>query len=218
LLDIPFPLSPGADELGRTRISSLRFFQEWTQRSEQEVIAMRSQFSVGLDLFDATTNAEDPDGEYFAWRGQAQWVRLLAPETLFLIRTDLQLADQPLLPLEQFGLGGLDSVRGYRQDVLLTDNGFLASMELRIPLFNEPEDEIVLQLVPFFDLGFGWNTGDRPDPAEDTLVSLGVGLQFRYGESLSARFDWGIPLIEVDSRDRTLQEEGLYFSVTYKLF
>jgi hemolysin activation/secretion protein len=218
LLGIPFPLSPGADDLGRTRISSLRFFQEWTQRSEREVIAMRSQFSLGLDFLDATINATDPDGEYFAWRGQAQWVRLLAPETLFLIRTDLQLAGQTLLPLEQFGLGGIESVRGYRQDVLLTDSGWLASMELRVPLFNEPEDEIVLQLVPFFDFGVGWNNGDRPDPVEDTLASLGVGLLFRYGDDLNARVDWGIPLIEVDSRDETLQEEGFTFSVTYKLF
>jgi hemolysin activation/secretion protein len=218
LLEIPFPLSPGADDLGRTRISSLRFFQEWTQRSENEVIAMRSQFSFGLDLLDATVNETDPDGEYFAWRGQAQWVKLLAPETLFLIRTDLQLADRALLPLEQFGLGGTESVRGYRQDVLLTDNGWLASMEVRIPLFNEPEDEIVLQLVPFFDFGVGWNNGDRPDPVEDTLASLGLGLLFRYGDDLNARVDWGIPLIDVDSRDRTLQEEGFTFSVTYKLF
>jgi hemolysin activation/secretion protein len=218
LLGIPFPLSPGADDLGRTRISSLRFFQEWTQRSEKEVIAMRSQLSFGLDFLDATINATDPDGEYFAWRGQAQWVRLLAPETLFLIRTDLQLAGQTLLPLEQFGLGGIESVRGYRQDVLLTDSGWLASMELRVPLFNEPEDKIVLQLVPFFDFGVGWNNGDRPDPVEDTLASLGVGLLFRYGDDLNARVDWGIPLIEVDSRDRTLQEEGFTFSVTYKLF
>jgi hemolysin activation/secretion protein len=218
LLNIPFPLSPGADDLGRTRISSLRFFQEWTQRSEQEVFALRSQFSVGLDFLDATINETDPDGEYFSWRGQAQWVRLLAPETLFLIRTDLQLANQTLLPLEQFGLGGTESVRGYRQDVLLTDNGWLASMEVRIPLFNEPEDEIVLQLVPFFDFGVAWNSSDNPDPVENTLASLGVGLQFRYGDNLNARVDWGIPLIDVDSRDRTLQEEGFSFSVTYKLF
>jgi len=28
-------------------------------------------------------------------------------------------------PIEQFGLGGLESVRGYRQDLLLTDNALL---------------------------------------------------------------------------------------------
>ena len=39
LLDEPFPLSLGADEQGRTRISAVRFFQEWTLRDTRQVIA-----------------------------------------------------------------------------------------------------------------------------------------------------------------------------------
>lgn len=102
---LPFP-SLGADAEGRTRISALRFFQDWTQRNSREVIAARSQFSLGIGAFDATVNEEPPDGRFFAWRGQAQWVRLLAPETLLLVRADAQLADRALVPLEQIGLGG----------------------------------------------------------------------------------------------------------------
>jgi hemolysin activation/secretion protein len=36
--------------------------------------------------------------------------------------------------------------------------------------------------------------------------------------NFSARLDWGIPLISVNSRDRTWQENGLYFSVQYNPF
>ncbi|WP_424100009.1 ShlB/FhaC/HecB family hemolysin secretion/activation protein [Moorena producens] len=56
LLDIPFPLSPGADDEGLTRVFALRFFQEWTQQNEREVFALRSQFNLGLDAFDSTIN------------------------------------------------------------------------------------------------------------------------------------------------------------------
>ncbi len=59
---------------------------------------------------------------FFSWRGQAQYVRLLAPNTLWVIRSDLQFASKATFPIEQFALGGLDSVRGYRQNFLLTDN------------------------------------------------------------------------------------------------
>jgi hypothetical protein len=40
------------------------------------------------------------------------------------------------------------------------------------------------------------------------------------GDRLSATLDYGIPLIDVDivSEDTTLQEEGLYFSVVYRIF
>ena len=224
LLGISFPLSPGADNKGRTRISTLRFFQEWTQRGEGEVIAVRSQFSFGIDTFNPTINQDPPDSLYFLWRGQAQWVRLLAPDTLLLARTDLQLADRPLVPVEQFGLGGLFTVRGYRQDALLTDNGVFASVELRLPIFREPRQEMVLQIVPFVDFGSAWNNSGEADrfrrinPDPSTLVSVGLGLRYQLGERLTARFDWGIPLVEIDSRDRTLQENGFYFSIIYNPF
>jgi hemolysin activation/secretion protein len=218
LLNIPFPLSAGADDLGRTRISSWRFFQEWTDRDEDRVIAARSQFSFGVDFLGATINNNTPDGRYFSWRGQAQWVKLLAPNTLFLIRTDLQIADRPLLAQEQFGLGGLDSIRGYRQDSLLTDNGILASMELRLPILTNRKKDMVLQIIPFLDLGTAWNNGNVREPDPNTLASLGIGLQWQQKDLFTARLDWGIPLISVDSRDRTLQEQGIYFSLIYNLF
>ncbi|MHC5727233.1 MAG: ShlB/FhaC/HecB family hemolysin secretion/activation protein, partial [Nostoc sp.] len=106
-------LSPGADEQGRTRVSALRFFQEWTSRNSHEVIALRSQFSLGIDALNATINQNPPDSRFFAWQGQAQWARLLAPESLLLLRLNTQLASRTLLPIEQFGLGGQDSIPGY---------------------------------------------------------------------------------------------------------
>jgi hemolysin activation/secretion protein len=153
LLDIPFPLSEGADQEGRTRVSALRFFQEWTQRGTQEVIALRSQFNIGLGVLNATVNDKSPDSRFLSWRGQGQWVRLLAPDTLLLVRGDIQLADRSLLPIEQIGLGGFGSIRGYRQDLLLADNGALASAELRLPILRIRQWQGILHLIPFVDVG-----------------------------------------------------------------
>ncbi|MBD0265752.1 MAG: ShlB/FhaC/HecB family hemolysin secretion/activation protein [Tolypothrix sp. Co-bin9] len=218
LLGENFQLSRGADDNGETRLSVLRFFQEYTQRTPQQVLAFRSQFNLGVGLFDATVNSQPPDSRYFSWRGQGQYVRLLAPETLFVFRSDAQFATRSLVPLEQFSVGGLQSVRGYRQDELLVDNGFFASAEVRLPILRVNEIEGVLQIVPFIDFGIGWNSsGDRnPDP--NTLVGTGVGLQWQMGNQLNARLDYGFPLIDVNSGDRTLQEQGLYFSVNYSPF
>ena len=211
-----FP-SPGAEN-GITRLSILRFFQEWTQRNSQEVIAARSQFSLGTGAFDATINRHAPDSRFFAWRGQAQWVRLLAPDTIFLVRADAQLADRALVPLEQFSLGGQETVRGYRQDLYLTDSGVSASAEVRFPILRVRQVGGVLQIAPFVDLGTVWNSSGRDDPAQSTLASIGIGLRWQMGNRLTARFDWGIPLVDVNPGERTLQEKGLYFSVGYNLF
>ncbi|MGH2413008.1 MAG: ShlB/FhaC/HecB family hemolysin secretion/activation protein, partial [Microcystaceae cyanobacterium] len=216
LLGEGFPLSLGANDDGETNVTVLRFFQEWTERNEREVFALRSQFSLGIGAFGATLKAEPPDGRFFSWRGQAQYVRLLAPDTLWVIRSDWQLAPRALVPIEQFALGGLDSVRGYRQDLLLTDNAIFASTEVRLPILRIPEVEGVLQVAPFIDFGIGWNSSDFPNPDPNTLVGVGLGLIWTMSDRLNARFDWGIPLVNVDIEKNNWNANGLYFSFDFK--
>ena len=219
LLGEDFPLSPGADARGRTRVSALRLFQDFTQRGERDVLAARSQFSLGVGAFGATASSSEPDGQFLAWRGQLQYVRLLAPQMLLVVRSDVQLAGGELLPIEQFGLGGPDTVRGYRQDVLLADSGIFSSAELRYPIFRTADKKGVLQVTPFVDFGNVWTMGGgRAAQESNTLLSAGLGLRWQYGERWNARGGWGIPLINFKSGDRTWQERGLYFSVEFKPF
>lgn len=218
LLDIPFPLSRGANDQGETRIFALRFFQEYTQRNQTEVFALRSQFNFGFGAaFDSIINDTEPDSEFMSWRGQAQYLTLLNPETILLFRTDLQLAQDALVPLEQFSAGGALSVRGYRQDVLLADNGLFASAEIRTPIFKIPQWDTQVQLTPFFDFGTVWNSDQTPLQTQ-TISSVGLGLRFSVGNLLNARLDWGIPLVNVPDRGDSLQENGLYFSLEYLPF
>lgn len=213
---IPLTLG-GADENGFTRVTTVRFFQEWTQQSDRQVFAVRSQFSLGLDALGSTVNNDGrPDSRFLAWRGQTQWVRLLAADTLLLLRSDLQLADDSLMSLEQYGLGGQQTVRGYRQDLLLTDNALLASAEVRLPILRVREWDGVLQIAPFIDFGTAWNV-DLQDPDPQTLVGIGAGLVWRQ-ERLSARLDVGFPLVDVEARERTWQENGVYFSIVFNPF
>jgi hemolysin activation/secretion protein len=223
LLGERFALSAGANERGETRVSTVRFFQEYVQRSSSQVFAARSQFSLGTDFLGATANDSGPDSRFLAWRGQAQYVRLLAPETLLIVRSDIQLADRPLLSLEQIGIGGEASVRGYRQDLLLTDNGAIAIAEVRIPVWRVPKVKGLLQVAPFIDFGVGWNhSGEKANPDSDKLLGAGVGLLWQMGDQFNLRLDYGIPLINARSSsrtsltgDRTFQEKGIYFRINY---
>jgi filamentous hemagglutinin family protein len=210
----PAELSPGADADGQTQVSALRFFQEWTSRSSNQVFALRSQLSWGLGVLGATVNEQGPDSRFLAWQGQAQWVRQLAPDTLLLLRGGIQLAMSSLLPSEQLGLGGLDTVRGYRQDLLLSDNAALASVEIRLPILRWNERGSVLQIAPFFDVGTAWTNGEEREVANpNTLAAVGLGLRLSLFNGLTARLDWGFPLIAVDVEANTWQENGFYFSV-----
>lgn len=213
---LPYP-SPGVDSDGKSKVSVVRLFQDWTQRNNKEVFAARSQFSVGINALDATVNENAPDSEFLSWRGQAQWVRLLAPETLIFLRTDAQIANGGLLASEQIGAGGQATVRGYRQDQILSDNAVLASAELRYPILRVPKIKGVLQVTPFLDFGTGWNSSDigRTPLTNKTLLSTGLGLLWQQNNRLTARLDWGIPIISVESEKNSWQENGLHFSVVY---
>lgn len=129
----------------------------------------------------------------------------------------MQLADRSLVSLEQFSSRGALSVRGYNQDSILGDNGLFFSAELCNTVLRVPEWNLSLELSPFFDFGEVWNSDDVRLET-NTLSSLGVGLQLLVGDDLTARFDWGFPLIKVDSFGDSLQENGVHFSLEIKPF
>lgn len=220
LLGFKLPLAAGADSQGKTRVWAVRFFQELNQRRARDVLALRSQFSVGPGIFNATLNANGPDSRFFKWQGQGQYVRLLAPETLFVFNSALQLSANSLVNFEQASLGGLNSVRGYRQDQTLTDNTVFASAEVRIPILKRKRKQILVHVVPFVDYGRGWSGTNsvRISGVPNTLASVGLGLQWQIEKRLTGRFDWGYPLTTFNGRSRTLQEQGFHFSINVSPF
>jgi hemolysin activation/secretion protein len=222
IMNDPEPLSSGANEEGEIRTSVVSFGQEWLQRNRRQVVAARSQFNLGIDVLDATILTDEPDSQFFSWRGQFSYLRSLSqPEADFgatmLLRSELQLAADPLISTEQFSLGGATTVRGYRQDALLTDGGFLASAEFRLPIFYFEPLDATLQFAPFIDFGTGWNHDDR-ETEFNTLIGTGFGLLLQTPENFSARVDWGIPLVNHDDGGSSIQENGVYLQLQYNFF
>lgn len=214
--DIPFSFSEGSQN-GETRVAVIRIVQDWVDRNSKRVLAARSQFSLGINAFDATINDSGgaiPDGQFFAWIGQFQWVQQWSPRFLSVARIDTQLSPDRILSLEQFSLGGVDTVRGYRQNQLVADNGLIASLELRFPLTRDPR---ILQLTPFIEVGTGWNNRS-PNPSPQVIAGLGTGLRWQITPALNLRLDYGFPLVASDDRGDFLQEQGFYFSTRYQPF
>lgn len=213
--DIPFSFSEGPEK-GESKVAVIRFSQDWVDRTRTRVLAARSEFSLGLGILGATVNDTGTDGRFVSWVGQFQWVQDLGNDTIAIARIATQLTPDSLLPLEQFSIGGIDTVRGYRQNQRVADNGIVGSLEVRFPLVQKPEGIGTLQLAPFFDIGTVWNNNDDSGSAT-TLMGVGVGLRWRLNQ-ISARLDWGIPLLDVEDQGSSLQDDGLYFSVQWQPF
>jgi hemolysin activation/secretion protein len=215
--DEPFSFTEGPEN-GESKVSVLRFSTDWlNRRSPNAVLAASSIFSLGLGIFDATTNQTGTDGRFVSWQGQFQWVQALNTrrDTVLISRVVAQLTPNSLLPLEQFAIGGTDSVRGYRTNQAVASNGLFGSVEVRFPIVRAEESGFgLLQLTPFIDVGSVW--GDNS--SSQTLLSTGLGLRWQLGDSILARLDWGIPLVSVDDQGDSLQDDGISFSLQTNFF
>jgi hemolysin activation/secretion protein len=229
LLGQPFDFFAGYQN-GVANIAALRFLQDWTYRSQDTIIGIRSRFSLGLDVLDATTNSGPvADGRYFSWVGQLQGLRRFEQYagTQLLGRLDLQLTNDRLFPLEQIPVGGRYSVRGYRELSLLRDNAFLFSLEPRLPigrwLFGARED--LLQVAPFFDYARAWSAKDSTE-APKSLMSVGVGLRTAFLPKNQGYFElyWGYRLRGAGTNDPpygtngNMQDHGIHLQVVLQPF
>jgi len=140
--------------------------------------------------------------------------------TLFLKGT-FQVSDSNLTPSEQIGFGGYDSIRGYNQGVLSTDEGYIFNVELRTPSISFGNElgwthfQDQLQFLLFWDYGCGFNHTPLPgEPSSTTLSSIGVGLRYTINTYLSLRFDYGFQLYDnpQDNNHGNRGDIGLTFS------
>ncbi|MCS7033177.1 MAG: BamA/TamA family outer membrane protein [Phycisphaerae bacterium] len=210
-------IAPGAIA-GETNVTAIRFGQEFSTRSTRQAISLRSTFSLGIDAFDSNISGGDiPDSRFFAWLGQVQYVRRVFEEgnTQLVVRVAGQFSFDELLGPEQFAIGGIDTVRGYRENQLVRDNGVVASVELRIPLIDRKTGgEPILQFAPFIDAGYAFNR--RQDPDGEYLISIGAGLIFNPIRNLNAVVYYGRHLNDVSDDSGNLQDHGIHFAVTLK--
>ncbi len=109
--------------------------------------------------------------------------------------------------LDQFQTGGLATVRGYSEGILMGKNGYYTSAELMFPLMpreiTSPRSGEKVPFVGKYVKGavFADHAGVFPNTSEDIyggsyfLMSLGMGLRVQLPGDLSARLYWGYPLI-----------------------
>lgn len=129
-------------------------------------------------------------------KGMVKYLQRFSYATIFCWLRG-QLSSQNLLPSEQLGIGGFDTVRGYDQYQLTTDSGFIANLELHtraISLWHK-EQKDALVFLAFVDYGYGRNHTALPgEPKSNHLLGVGPGMRYTINPWLTARLDLGFKL------------------------
>ena len=155
-------------------------------------------------------------GEFNKVNIQLQRLQRLTQYTSLVLRVDGQYTKNPLVSLEQFSMGGPDSVRAYPVAQALAEKGGVASLELTSgppgfasrPAFGNNTWGQLLQLSLFVDYAAGWLNPPLASSQDGTVHLAGAGgaVQFSLPGRLFARLDLATPLTGLDpSNGRRLQ-------------
>ncbi len=215
LLGEGWSFSPGVED-GVSKVTALRIGVDGVYRDRSQVFSLRTTVSLGIDTLGATISDSSgvADGEFVSWLTQFQWARRFALlDTLLIFHADAQISSDPLFGMEQFSLGGHSSVRGYRENLAVSDNGLLFSVDARVPVIKSTDGSPVLELGPIFDVGHAWNKGETfGDP--EWLYSIGIAGSWAIGDYVDLSVSWAQELNHIKiGAERDLQDYGFYFQL-----
>lgn len=141
-------------------------------------------------------------------RAALDYVLLLPRNFNINLHSLLQYSFDTLVPSEQLGIGGYDTVRGYDERLLSKETGAIISVELRTPPLDFPVRrrwKASWVALAFCDFGWGINrTRLGTWEKYDSILGVGPGLRMQAGQFLHFRGDYGYRLLSLASPATTL--------------
>jgi hemolysin activation/secretion protein len=161
--------------------------------------------------------------KWIYFRGSFAYYQKLPYSCFLNILARGQVSSTPLLPSEQYGLGGFDTVRGYNERVLNDDDAVLLSAEFHtptwriVPFFSEKSTLTDgLELIAFIDSAWGHNIVLMPgEPRSGFLAGVGSGLRYYLDTYLTCRLDYGFKLHKSDVLGTSLGYLHFSFVASY---
>jgi hemolysin activation/secretion protein len=165
-----------------------------------------SQFAIDQ----ARPGASD---QFRIWRASAAYSRAIGGDAIVRVAVDGQYTRDVLVPGEQYGIGGVNSVRGYFEREVANDIGHRVSLEAYGPEIGQSIGaDWRARMLMFIDMGRGRdNVPVRL--GENGLGSIGFGARANRGRNVALRFDYAMVTNQGGTRD---QGKGrLHFGAAY---
>ncbi|WP_242111809.1 ShlB/FhaC/HecB family hemolysin secretion/activation protein [Luteimonas aquatica] len=134
---------------------------------------------------------------FFHLRLEGSHTRTLGEDFQLFGRVQTQLSTEPLISNEQTSIGGLDTVRGYKESEALGDYGATAQLELRSPSFAGWFGAFMQEARARAFVDGGYVRIHKPLPEQlpsETLVSVGIGASVKVFDHFNGSLDLAAPL------------------------
>ena len=157
---------------------------------------------ASFDAFRTGTNTD-----YVYARAFYQRQRTILGNWRLATRVTGQLASDRLQPSEQLGMAGFNAVRGYDMREVVGDTGYFTNVELRTPPISfgcNLRERSELQFLGFYDRAAAHTiSAIAPEDANVNIASVGAGVRYRLGQSVSLRADYGRQLESLPNSERS---------------
>lgn len=140
---------------------------------------------------------------YHIYRYGMNWVHTWPSDWQARVAVQGQETRDALVPGEQFGAGGADSVRGFNEREIANDHGYRSTLEGYTPDIGGDLGSADLRLrgLAFFDNANVRRNAILPgESAGQSISSVGIGLRMSHGGNLSVRADLAQVLDGTDTR------------------
>lgn len=134
---------------------------------------------------------------YNVFRYGANFFYLIGADWQARLLVNGQYTNDPLVPGEQYGIGGAGSVRGIALREFANDRGYSGSMEIYTPELNKLLGTTAFQsrILIFYDQGYVGRVDPVPgDTVSTQVASIGLGLRITDGRSFALSLDCGFVL------------------------
>jgi hemolysin activation/secretion protein len=171
---------------------TISYNAEWVgekSRSNLIATAVMGTSGIGSSLATFEQNRANAAPSFFYFRGSLAHTHELPWGLQFWTHAQVQWTKDPLVPNEQFAVGGADTVRGYLEAEALGDNAAVLQSELRGPsvagTIGHGLNELRVHI--FADLGQAI-IGQPPTGTRSHfgLSSIGIGVRARFANHASA--------------------------------
>ena len=157
---------------------------------------------------DMGTGSEPSNKHFGFYKFNGMYQKLYQAGQMWNLRADAQWSGSDgMVSSRQFYMGGMYSVRGYKENFLGGDSGFTFSAEYAVPVINKNTSAFT-----FFDYGHVYGNG-QSDDQHHILSSVGLGLRSTINQYISASLTLGIPL-QREFVSETASKTRLHFIVS----
>jgi hemolysin activation/secretion protein len=166
-------------------------------------LSLNAWYSGSLSNLHNTSGSTNMHGSWIILTPSISRDFVLYTNWTLSLRVDGQIASEPLISNEQFGAGGVNSVRGYREGEVFGDDGWHVSIEEKTPAYIigplGARQRLAVRGSIFMDYAEAYLLDPQGQKSRIPLWGVGAGVVISLGNYWDARLIFSEPLLSAGS-------------------